>query len=530
MDNLSIRKIIDKISSGEIRIPSFQRGFVWEPEAVAFLMDSLFKGYPIGAVLLWRTKEQLVNERQLGHFTLPDPVKDYPIDYVLDGQQRLTSIFSVFQTDLVPSEDSNWKDIYYIIGKEQEFQDTQFVPLSLDEVDISRHFPLSVLFDSVKYRRATEGLDDSTKQEIDKLQEVFKEITVPVQLMETDDKNIVAIVFERVNRTGVPLNSFQLLTAWSWSTDFDLQEKLDELSEELDGCGFDGIADDQNLLLKCFTGYILNDTSPGALMNLNGNMIRDNFEAIKNGLKSTIDFLKQQLNIYSIQYMPYPAIIISLVKFFGSAKTNGQLYTDKQRIQLIKWFWRSCFSRRYSSGVNDAHRIDLNSMAKLRADENVNICIFKCDVSPAFFLSNQFSITSVNTKTFITMLASKNPKSFISGAKVDLSSTLKQASSKEFHHIFPDKYLQRKGKAKKEIYALANLCFLNNTDNQKIKDKAPEDYVSLMNADSISEVLDTAICPSDTFSMKYEEFLAKRSELLAQYANSLINSEDVVTE
>ena len=380
MDNLSIRKIIDKISSGEIRIPSFQRGFVWEPEAVAFLMDSLFKGYPIGAVLLWRTKEQLVNERQLGRFTLPNPTKDYPVDYVLDGQQRLTSIFSVFQTELTPDEDPNWKDIYYIIGKDQQSQETQFVPLSPDEVVSTKHFPLAVLFDSVKYRRATESLDDATKEEIDKLQEAFKEITVPIQMMETDDRSIVAIVFERVNRTGVPLNSFQLLTAWSWSTDFDLQEKLDELSDELAGCGFDGIAEDQNLLLKCFTGYILNDTSPGALMNLNGDMIRDNFDAIKNGLKSTIDFLKQQLNLYSIQYMPYPAMIVSLVKFFGSGKTNGQLYTDKQRRQLIKWFWRSCFSRRYSSGVNDAHRADLTAMANLRTDEDADICSFKCDI------------------------------------------------------------------------------------------------------------------------------------------------------
>lgn len=523
MDNLSIRKIIEKISSGEIRIPSFQRGFVWEPEAVAFLMDSLYKGYPIGAVLLWRTKEQLVNERQLGRFTLPDPTKDYPIDYVLDGQQRLTSIFSVFQTELEPEDDPNWKDIYYIFGKDQQTQEAQFVPLSSDEVNIEKHFPLSVLFDSVKYRRATEILDDNTKQEIDKLQEAFKEITVPIQMMETDDKSIVAIVFERVNRTGVPLNSFQLLTAWSWSTDFDLQEKLDELSDELAGCGFDGIAEDQNLLLKCFTGYILGDTSPGALMNLNGDVIRDNYEAIKNGLKSTIDFLKQQLNLYSIQYMPYPAMIVSLVKFFGSGKPNGQLYTDKQRRQLIKWFWRCCFSRRYSSGVNDAHRVDLAAMIKLRTDEDTDICTFKCDISTAFFLTNQFSISSVNTKTFIAMLASKSPKSFISGAKVDLSTTLKQASSKEFHHIFPDKYLQRSGKVKKEIYPLANFCFLNNADNQKIKDKSPSDYVKLMNAASVAEVLEAAICPANTFTMKYDDFLLERAELLLNYANTLIN-------
>ena len=198
LENLSIRKIIDKISSGEIRIPSFQRGFVWEPDSIAFFMDSLYKGYPIGAVLLWRTREQLVNERSLGRFILPEPTKDYPIDYVLDGQQRLTSIFSVFQTELQPENDPNWRDIYYLIGSGKSAQEIQFVPLSEEEVDLSKHFPISTLFDSVKYRKATESLNDELKEEIDKLQEVFKEVNVPVQMMETDNKSIVAIVFELI--------------------------------------------------------------------------------------------------------------------------------------------------------------------------------------------------------------------------------------------------------------------------------------------------------------------------------------------
>ena len=93
---------------------------------------------------------------------------------------------------------------------------------------MQKHFPIKSLFDSVQYRKATDILDDVKKAEIDKLQETFKEVDIPVQLMETDDKGSVAIVFERINRAGVPLESFQLLTAWSWSTDFDLQEKLDD--------------------------------------------------------------------------------------------------------------------------------------------------------------------------------------------------------------------------------------------------------------------------------------------------------------
>lgn len=523
MDSLSIRKIIDKISSGEIRIPSFQRGFVWEPDAVAFFMDSLYKGYPIGAILLWRTREKLVNERNLGRFILPDPVKDYPIDYVLDGQQRLTSIFSVFQTDLIPEDDPNWCDIYYIIGSDKNPQDQQFVPLDKSEVDLSKHFPISTLFDSVKYRKATESLSDETKAEIDKLQETFKEVNIPAQSMETDDKSIVAIVFERINRAGIPLDSFQLLTAWSWSTDFDLQEKLDDLSADLEGCGFNGIAGDQDLLMKCFTGYILNSTSPSAIMDLSGEQVRDHFIEIQNGLKSSIDFLQKELNLHSLFYVPYPAMIVSLVKFFGSDRQNSVLYTDKQRKQLIKWFWRCCFSRRYSSGVNSAHQSDLIAMTKLRDNEDFDASSFKCDISTDFFTGNQFNVNTVNTKTFIAMLASKTPLSFISGAKVDLSITLKQSSTKEFHHIFPDKYLQRCGKAKKEIFPLANFCFLNNADNQKIKDKAPNDYVHMMNSDSIPTILESAICPPNTFEMPYEDFIKVRSTLLLEYANKLIS-------
>lgn len=301
-------------------------------------MDSLFKDYPIGAVLLWRTKERLLNERNLGHFFLPEPTKDYPVDYVLDGQQRLTSIFSVFQTELIPK-----------------------------------------------------------------------------------------------------------------------------------------------------------------------------------------DFLQKELHLYSLSYIPYPAMIVSLVKFFGTDKIGGQLYNDKQRKQLIKWFWKSCFSRRYSSGVNNAHQTDLNAMKKLRENEDTDISSFKCDISESFFTDNQFNINSVNTKTFIALLASKTPRSFISGAKVDLATTLKLSSSKEFHHIFPDKYLQRLGRERRDIYQLANFCFLNNADNQKIKDKAPDEYAKYINPESVSEVLCAAICPENTFELSYDEFIDKRKKMLKDYAKSLID-------
>ena len=105
MEPKPIREIIQEVLAGQIRIPAFQRGFVWEPERVAQLMDSIYKKYPFGVLLFWRTKERLRSERTLGPFELPKPRDEYPIDYVLDGQQRITSIFAVFQTDLIVPED-----------------------------------------------------------------------------------------------------------------------------------------------------------------------------------------------------------------------------------------------------------------------------------------------------------------------------------------------------------------------------------------------------------------------------------------
>ena len=109
---LSIRKLIERLCSGDIRIPAFQRDYIWDSDQVAFLLDSIYKIFPIGTIILWRTENRLNSEKDLGQFTLPEPRKKYPVNYVLDGQQRITSLFSVFQTDLTPNS-KEWTDIYF---------------------------------------------------------------------------------------------------------------------------------------------------------------------------------------------------------------------------------------------------------------------------------------------------------------------------------------------------------------------------------------------------------------------------------
>lgn len=522
MADLTIREILDLVPRGQIRVPAFQRGFVWDPNMVAFLMDSLFKGYPIGALLLWRTRELLKFERKLGPFTLPERDPDYPIDYVLDGQQRLTSIFGVFQADIEPDDSNEWADIYFDLGADADAQESQFLALGGDEVDPRRHFPLKTLFLSVDYRRATEALGDRDLVRLDDMQARFKETRIPFQLLVTEDRAKVAIVFERVNRMGVPLDTLQLLTAWTWSEDFDLQHEFEDLREELEPFGFAGVGEDSNLLLRCCAAVLAHDAAPATLVSLNGSQVRERFSEIVHGIKGAIDFLRSNMHVETIANLPFSTVLVPLSVFFARADERGPRLTDMQRSRLIRWFWRTCFSRRFSSGVLRNLKEDIGAMAALRDGRPSTLGDFPVLITAESFRRQAFRINSVNTKTFVLMLSQRNPRSFISGQYVSLAEVLRDYNRSEFHHMYPRAYLTMQGVAPTEQAPLANFCFLSKADNVALGGNAPSVYRGRM-PDEVNEILTSAVCPQSLFSDDYNKFLTQRAAMLEQLANELIS-------
>jgi len=523
---ITIRQLLQRIIDGEIRIPAFQRDFIWEPDRVQFLMDSIFKGYPIGTVLFWRTKEQLSYDRDLGPFTLPGPKKEYPIDYVLDGQQRITSIFSTFQTDLEQNVESKvkWVDIFFDLNANSNAQDSQFVALESSEVK-SNHVPLRILFDVAQFGKFTRSItDDNQLKTIDQLQAFFKEAIIPVETVETEDHSKIAIIFERINRGGVPLDTYQLLSAWTWSGDFDLRTKFDELATELDEVGFNELRDDPDLLLKCCAAVIRNDASIHAIIDLKGTEVRDAFSIFKNGLLGAIDFLRRDCGVVSLKVMPYKSMIIPLTRCFSTDKNAGFHPDAKQRAALLKWFWHSCFSRRYSNSVDSAISQDISLMQKLLIKDTSEVDKRTFTVTEDYFIKNGFVLTSVNTKVFVLLLAVAKPKSFLSGADVNLNDVLVSCNRTEFHHIFPKNYLATHEDVsdRGQQFMLANFAFLSQTDNRRIQDKAPSDYVKLMPPGSLDAIFEAAYIPPEGLNMSYADFVMARSKLLATKANTLI--------
>lgn len=521
MDQLTIREIIEQVLRGQIRIPAFQRGFVWEPDRVAYLMDSIYKKYPFGSLLFWRTREKLSVERDLGPFSLPPPKEDYPVDYVLDGQQRVTSIFGVFQRELKMAEPDGWQDIYFDLKADRNVQETQFFALSSQDAEPLRYFPMNTLFDTVAYRQATEKFDDDTKKQIDEMQAVFKEIRIPLQVFRTEDKSTVAIIFERVNRQGVPLDTLQLLSAWTWSEDFQLQEQFGDLADQLSPFGFADVGADTNLLLRCCAAILKNDASPEALMGLNGTQVRERFTEVVNGVMGAVDYLRTNFNVFSLSNLPFSTILVPLSVFFAIDGNKERSYSDIQRTAINRWFWRASFARRYSSGTLRNLKTDIDEMVKLRDDKPHDLGAFAVGLDTKFFKENKFVIGTVNTNTFILMLAQAHPFSFISGAPIDLAQKLKSANRTEFHHLMPKAFLQSTNQGFGEETILANMAFLSRADNRLLGGEAPSSYKSKVTGD-LTSILEHAICPASLFRDTFSEFISDRVNMLLKYASKLI--------
>jgi hypothetical protein len=521
MEGLTIREIIDQVVRGQIRIPAFQRGFVWEPERVAYLMDSIYKQYPFGSLLFWRTHEKLKYERDLGPFVLPEPKADYPVDYVLDGQQRVTSIFGVFQNELKMENKVGWLDIFFDLEAESAAQDTQFVALSSTEADPARFFPLKSLFDTVAYRASTKTLEDDKAKRIDDMQSVFKEMRVPVQYSQTEDRATVAIIFERVNRQGVALDTLQLLSAWTWSEEFALQEQFSDLADELEPFGFKDVGEDTTLLLRCCSAVLAGDASPEALIALNGAKVRSSFDQIMNGVKYAVDYLRANFAAQQLANLPFSTMLIPLAVFFAVPGNKELKYTDAQRAQINRWFWRSAFSRRYSSGVIRNLNTDIAEMRKLKEGHASALGEFTYSIESGFFVENTFGMGNVNTKTFILMLAQQKPLSFISGSPIDLAKTLKQSNRTEYHHMMPRDFLRQSGQTIMNDSVLANMCFLSRADNRDLGGVAPSEYRKKM-AQNTSEILDRTLSDQTLlFSDDYLTFLNDRTGRLVDFAKTL---------
>lgn len=260
-------------------------------------------------------------------------------------------------------------------------------------------------------------------------------------------------------------------------------------------------------------------------MNIPSSEVREKFNEIRKGIVDAIEFLKNELNVFSLKLLPMENILAVLSSFFASSQKQPPPIPDEQYKTIKKWFWRSCFSQRYARGGATSADVDLAEVQNLKAGKPHKLGEFDVPLDTSFFLKHKLNMKTVATKTFILLLAQGKPLNLIQGTYISLQNGLSLGNRNEFHHIFPKAYLQVKEKYKADqINCLANYSLLARTDNNKINNKPPSAYRTEMPADepTFQKIIDTHFCPANAFTTDdYDSFLMARAELLLQKAKEL---------
>ncbi|MDB6057251.1 MAG: hypothetical protein JWO95_1095, partial [Verrucomicrobiales bacterium] len=243
-----IRDLVADIQKGEVKIPQFQRKFVWKEDQALDLLDSISNNYPVGSLLLWRTNSKLAVERNIGDFKLPKTDDHSPTDYVLDGQQRITVVYSCLGA---PPEELGFAAGY-------DLQEEKFVVLI--ERAAPNVFPMRWLFNTTKLLNFRTGLQTSQsaatyQQRLDDVVEAFTSYRLPVVVLKELSVEEVCPIFERINSSGTKLSMYDLMVAATWSPRFDLNELSKKIATSLEVKGFESI--EPTTILKCLTAVHL---------------------------------------------------------------------------------------------------------------------------------------------------------------------------------------------------------------------------------------------------------------------------------
>jgi hypothetical protein len=517
-DTAYFSQLIADIKRGEIKIPQFQRKFIWRDEQALELLDSVANRYPIGSILLWKTVEKLYAARDIGNFQLPATDDITPTNYVLDGQQRLTVIYSCLG--------AGESDGGYAAG--YDLSNETFVELKAG-TGKPEIFPLRKIFNTtslLNYRTSLLALPNSglLQERLDGLIAAFTQYRLPVVTLKELTIEEVCPIFERINSSGTRLSTYDLMVAATWAEDFDLNEKVSTILSSIEAKGYGNT--ERSTVLKAISAIkhdSIQDKSLRALRKLSTADMDALAARAESALKHAVDALNTQFRVHSWDFLSYEAVLLITTYVF---RDTNHLTAD-QSARLRQWFWRSSFGERYKVGGENFVSRDLEAVRSFVLDGDGDGEQFGAIPKPAEWGKMQFKSNVSRTRAFILALAAAAPRNLSNGLLIDVEYALSSYNKKEYHHVYPRAFLKAIGVGD-GANVLGNFIMLTSGTNKAISDRPPKTYLpSLISelgprADSVfasnllplPSVFNYAIAD-------YDDFLAARGELLTAHAESL---------
>jgi len=522
--------LVDEIKKGKIKIPQFQRDFVWTMQKSAGLIDSIIKGYPIGTFIFWRTKERLRSVKDIGQQILPDPEAGELVDYVLDGQQRLTSLFASLQGIIIKREGSKEDDFSKIFIDLDAEESEQIVITDIEGKNQETLINVVALLTGnfillASYHPKYHSKLNEYKNRIESYQ-------YSIILVKDAPINIATEIFTRINVGGKPLSLFEIMAAktFDYEKKFDLSEKFQELLNNLISLNYETISD--TTVLQIISIILSKECKRQVILQINKNDFISVWAQAIDAIERTVEYFKNSYRIPVSQLLPYNALIIPFSYFFFHH--NDKPTGDKKKY-LEDFFWRCSLSGRYSSAVESKLAQDIKRIEQILSGELPSYD-WSIDTSEEFVKNNGwFSAARSYIKAILCIYAYHEPKSFNDNAIVNIGNYwLKQANSKNYHHFFPKAHLKTKNYDPFYINHILNITIVDDFLNKReIGAKAPSKYMTKfqqVNSSLDCTMMTHLIEDLNSFGIwddDYDKFFNKRAEVISRELSKRIIKQEV---
>lgn len=527
-NDISISDLMKNIESGHTQLPDFQRGWVWDDGRIKALIASISNNYPIGAAMFLEYGNESVRfkYRPIEGAAVSDVV---PQELILDGQQRLTSVYSaLYSRNAVHTRTDKGDEIdrFYYIKIDKAIDSStdridciESVPpnrivtseigrkIDLDLSDPkkefeNKRFPLNIILDPA----ATMGwqtqyfayynYDPAIVQEFTRFNsEIIVKMlqyTIPIITLGKDTpKEAVCQVFENVNTGGVSLTVFELVTAVFAMDDFPLREDWEKRwNDYFDTDILDAIDAPMFLtaltLLSSYKARVrvikAGKQPPGVsckkkdVLSLTLSDYKSYADILTNGFLDAKNLLQEE-RIFISRDLPYTTQLIPLSVLCTLLKESNQLNLATVKNKLKQWYWCGVFGEMYG-GANETRFVnDVVGVMEWCADNaSLPKTVQECYFNPLRLLTLQ-TRQSAAYKGIMALILKNNAQDFISGRTMVLVADFK-TDSIDIHHIFPKKYCIEKGLNKDRWNSVVNKTPISYQTNRKIGGVAPSVYLN----------------------------------------------------
>lgn len=453
-----LNRIFSELENGNMRIPRFQRAYVWERAKIVKLLNSIYNQYPIGSFFLWDTDTQMESFcRDITEFGFPKKPEANKFTFILDGQQRITSLYVTLKGKQLNGID--YKSICFNLDK-KVFK----IPTLKTEPN---NIPVWQIYDNNIYSDLM--LDYTEKRlreyaiEIQNCHSILNDYPVSIIKSMNMDLDEVVTIFERINQGGKRLSLFDLVHASVWSKDFDLREKIKEFNDENAIRIFGAL--DAETFTQSLALNVDGDCTNKHQLRLKNDDCKSCWEKTLECIRLTIDFLKQ-LGVQQLSIIPYSSLIAVIQHYFY---LSDEKYISSDVKSLIyDWFWTLTFSQRYSSSALTRMNEDALWIKSL-VDGHREPRIFTVKLSVEDLKRVRMNTRSVLKNGILCLMALNSPQDFDNNDAVTLDKTnASRSNSKENHHFFPYSLATTFGLSQNEINSVLNFAFITSQPLKRI--------------------------------------------------------------